>query len=70
MNGLGAEDYIYPGQEILIPKNNYSYYLTAEGDTLDMVANVFKKSKANVLAENETIYLLPDQLLVSKKNNK
>ena len=44
--------------------------VVAEGDTLDMVANVFKKSKANVLAENETIYLLPDQLLVSKKNNK
>ena len=67
MNGLKNEDYIYPGQEILIPKNNYSYYLTAEGDTLDMVANVFNKSKNKVLEENETIYLLPDQLIVSRK---
>ena len=28
MNGLNMEDYIYPNQEILIPKNNYSYYIT------------------------------------------
>lgn len=68
MNGLKNEDYIYPGQEILIPKNNFSYYLTAEGDTLDMVAQAFNKSKAQVLSENTTIYLLPDQLIVSKKN--
>lgn len=67
MNGLKNEDYIYPGQEILIPKNNYSYYLTAEGDTLSMVANAFNKSKEQLLSENETIYLLPDQLIVSKK---
>ncbi len=67
MNGLKNEDYIYPGQEILIPKNNYSYYLTAEGDTLKMVSDVFKKPVNKVIEENETIYLLPDQLIVSKK---
>lgn len=67
MNGLKDEDYIYPGQEILIPKNNYSYYLTAEGDTLNMVSEVFKKPISKVIEENEIIYLLPDQLIVSKK---
>lgn len=67
MNGLKDEDYIYPGQEILIPKNNYSYYLTAEGDTLNMVADVFRKPMSKVIEENETIYLLPDQLIVSRK---
>lgn len=67
MNGLKDEDYIYPGQEILIPKNNFSYYLTAEGDTLNMVSSMFKKPIEQVISENETIYLLPGQLLVSKK---
>lgn len=67
MNGLKNEDYIYPGQEILIPKSNYSYYLTAEGDTLDMISKAFKKPMAKVIEENEIIYLLPDQLIVSKK---
>ncbi len=67
MNGLKNEDYIYPGQEILIPKSNYSYYLTAEGDTLDMIAKAFNKPVSKVIEENEVIYLLPDQLIVSKK---
>lgn len=68
LNGLNIEDYIYPGQEILIPKSNYSYYLTAEGDTLDSVANTFNVNKEQLLNENEVIYLLADQLLVHKKN--
>jgi len=52
----------------LIPKNNYSYYLTAEGDTLDSVAGMFNVNKNKLLEENEIIYLLADQLLVHKKN--
>lgn len=67
MNGLKNEDYIYPGQSILIPKNNYSYYLTAEGDTLEMIAKVLNKTQSQVLEENQTIYLFPDQLIISKK---
>lgn len=68
LNGLNLEDYIYPGQEILIPKGNYSYYLTAEGDTLDSIAKTFNVDKNKLLEENEIIYLLSDQLLVHKKN--
>lgn len=67
LNGLEMEDYIYPGQELLIPRNNYSYYITAEGDTIDTVSNVFKISKLDLLNQNETIYLLKDQVLVAKR---
>ena len=67
LNGLNMEDYIYPGQELLIPNNNYSYYITAEGDTLKTVSDVFKISKLELLNQNETIYLLKDQILVSKR---
>ena len=67
LNGLNKEDYIYPNQEILIPKNNYSYYLTDEGDTLSSVISIFNSDKDKLLEENETIYLMPGQLLVSKK---
>ena len=55
LNGLNMEDYIYPKQEILIPKNNYSYYITAEGDTIDNVSKMFKISKSDLLNQNETI---------------
>lgn len=66
LNGLNKEDYIYPGQEILVPKGNYSYYVTAEGDTLDLVVNRFKTNPDMFFRYNETIYLMPGQLLVNK----
>lgn len=68
LNGLTMNDYIYPGQEILIPKNGYSYYITTEGDTLDIVASRFKTSKDNLITENTSIYLLPGQMLVNKRS--
>lgn len=67
MNGLNNDDYIYPNQQILIPKNGYSYYITAEGDTLDEVMRVFNSNRDKFLDENKTIYLMAGQLLVNKK---
>ena len=55
MNGLNMEDYIYPNQELLIPKNGYSYYITKDGDTLNLVASMFKTNVPNLLNDNETI---------------
>ena len=66
MNGLSDNDYIYPDQELLIPKNEYSYYIVSEGDTLDIVSDKFGISKDEVINENN-IYLLPNQLLFHKK---
>ena len=66
MRNSGSQDYIYPDQEILIPKSNYSYYVTKDGDTIDIVANKFNVNGQQLLSTNETIYLLPGQLLVKK----
>lgn len=66
MNGLSIEDYIYPNQEILIPKSGYSYYITKEGDTLDTVATIFKENKNELLENNDAIYLLAGQIMVKK----
>ncbi len=68
LNGLNNSDYIYPNQEILIPKKNYSYYVTAEGDTLDTVEKKFNVNKDEIVSQNETIYLLPGQLIVKRNN--
>lgn len=67
INGLNMDDYIYPNQQILIPKNGYSYYITAEGDTIEGVINAFNSTKEKFLLDNSTIYLMPGQLLVNKK---
>lgn len=67
LNGIDMDDYIYPNQIILLPVGNYSYYITKEGDTLETVSALFNKTKESILKENETIYLLPSQILVSKR---
>lgn len=67
LNGLDLDDYIYPNQELLIPKSGYSYYITAEGDTLNTVSDLFGISKLELINQNDTIYLLKDQVLISKR---
>ena len=66
LNGLNSDDYIYPNEEILIPKSNYSYYVTTSGDTLEIVAEKFKVRPQSLLENNEAVYLLPGQLIVKK----
>ena len=67
LNGINKDEYIYPNQEIMVPKDNYLYYITAEGDTLSQVVNTFKTSTEKLLKENSAIYLLPEQLIVLRK---
>lgn len=70
MNGLEMDDFIYPGQDILIPKSGYSYYVTKEGDTLATAATTFNSNIQSILDHNDVIYLLPGQLLVDKRSQK
>ena len=67
INGMNVDDYIYPGDTILIPKKNFSYYITKEGDTLNSVSEVFDNNILNLIKNNTTIYLLPGQIMVLKK---
>ena len=55
LNGLDIDDYIYPDQIIQIPKSNVSYYITKEGDTLDIVGNIFQVDVDKLINQNQTI---------------
>ena len=68
LNGLEENDYIYPNETIMVPKQGYSYYITKAGDTLNLVANTFNTNVSNLLKNNETIYLQEGQLIVNKIN--
>ena len=68
LNGLKLDDYIYPGQTILIPKKNVSYYITKEGDTLKSVSDTFGISEEKIVKENKTIYLSAGQMIYYKRD--
>ena len=69
INGLEEDDYIYPNQELLIPRAGVQVYITEEGETLKNVSKKFKTTVEKLVMENENIYLLPEQLLVFKREN-
>ena len=67
INGLNMDDYIYENQEILIPKSNYSYYLTKSGDSLNDVLNLFKVDYNDFKTINKRILLEEGQLFAYKR---
>ncbi|MFA6777362.1 MAG: LysM peptidoglycan-binding domain-containing protein [Bacilli bacterium] len=67
LNGLDITDYLYKDQKIMIPKEGFSYYITKEGDTLEILVNMFNTHINNLLKYNQTVYLKEGQLIVNKK---
>lgn len=68
LNGLKMEDYIYPGDNIKIPKKGIKYYITKETDTLKEISNIFGKSEFDLISQNKTIYLMPGQMIFYKES--
>ena len=67
LNGLEADDYIYPGQKIMIPKKNTGMYIVNEDETLNSVSKKLGVSVEDLIKNNEKIYLSPEQALFFKK---
>ena len=67
VNGFNMNDYIYENQEILIPKNGYSYYLTKSGDNLNDVLDLFNVDYSDFNRVNNKILLEEGQLFAYKR---
>ena len=67
LNGLNLNDYIYPGDSIMVPKSGVSVYITAQGDTVDSVIRCMNVNRDVFLKENDRFYLYPGQLIVYKE---
>lgn len=67
LNGLNKDDYIYPNQEILIPRPNTNFYITEESDTINSILEKSGISINDLINQNDTIYVTPDQLIMIKK---
>lgn len=66
INGLKESDYIYPDQQILIPGEGVNIYVT-ENETLNSVASKLGMSTEDLINQNNSIYLLPEQIIIYKK---
>ncbi len=68
LNGLDADDYIYPNQTLILPKDGYQVYLTQDDDTIDTVLDRLNITLDDLLRENRKIYLRPEQIIIFKNN--
>lgn len=69
LNGLDPDEYLYPDQQLLVPREGVTFYITDEGDTVDMIRQQFPNDYEKIFRTNQYIYLMPDQVLVFRKNN-
>lgn len=65
INGLDKDNYIYPGQEILVPKSNVDVIITRGDETLVSASERLGLKSDDLLRQNESIYLMPEQLLIN-----
>ena len=67
LNGLNANDYIYPNDELNVPRNDVIVYITDESDTVSDVLDNLGVDIVTLANENNEIFVAPDQLMVHKK---
>lgn len=69
LNGLDKDQYIYTNQEIMVPKTGVDFIIVKENETLNNVLNSLNTTADELIRQNKTIYLMPDQLIVYKKRD-
>ena len=67
LNGLNKNDYIYPEQTIIIPRNNYRIYLTKNGDTLSNISDQYSIDIHDLIEENRNVSLISEQIIIIKE---
>ena len=67
LNGLDENDYLYPVEMLLVPKKGLAFYITKSGDSIASVSAYFNTSSKDLVENNASIYLVPDQLLIYRK---
>ena len=68
INGLEDDDYIYPDEQILIPREGMGLYITEKDDTISSISENLSITPEEMLKLNDTIFLSPNQVIVYKTN--
>ena len=64
LNGLNENDYIYPNQQVLVPKNGVNFYITKENDRIKDIVNNLGIDGYSILTKNDNLIIMPDQIIV------
>lgn len=67
LNGLNINDYIYPKQILIIPKENVKVYITEPGDTIKDLEQELGFKIEKIIEDNPEIYLIENQLLIERE---
>ncbi len=67
LNGISNNEYIYPNQQIIVPKEDIVVYYTKNGDSIESIVKENNIDSRNLLNYNEQIYVVPNQLLLFKR---
>lgn len=63
INGLNADDYIYPNQQILIPKQDSNMYITTGNETVQSLYERYRDNWSDFLQKNQLLYIAADQMI-------
>ncbi len=64
LNGLKENEYIYPNQQLLVPKKGVNFYITKENDRIKDIINNIGYDGYQILTNNDNIIVMPDQIIV------
>lgn len=68
LNGLDKDEYIFPNQELLVPKKGVSFHVVTENETIEDVSKRLNAPINDLISQNERIILQPDQLIVYQRS--
>lgn len=69
LNGLKSNEFIYPEQQIIVPRQGVFTYVT-EDETLGSISNKSGIPLDKLVMKNEQLYVQPNQVVVYKVNEK
>ncbi len=66
LNKRKPDQALFANERLLIPNEGYNFYITKEQDTIKNILKQAKQSYEALEKLNETIYVLPEQLIIYK----
>ena len=67
LNGINVNDYIYPNQTIVIPRDDLLAYITGSNDSIGRLINEYRVKVEDFVKQNQEVFLKPEQIIFFRK---